>query len=189
MSQVQTLENKFKETILPDLQKRLGFKNVHSAPKIEKVVVNVGIGSFVSSGNKDYSGIVKNIALITGQQPVVTKSKKAISNFKLRIGMPVGVTSTLRGDKMYSFIQRLVNIALPRVRDFRGINKKSFDGHGNYHIGIKECTIFPEINPDDLSKVHGLEISIVTTAKTDEHGFELLKDLGFPFQKAPKTNE
>lgn len=184
MSATIPLQKQYKENIAPALQKALEIKNKLAIPKVDRIHVNVGIGSMVSSGNKDFSNIVENITNITGQKPVVTKAKKAISNFKLREGMPVGVTVTLRGDKMYSFLNRLVNIALPRVRDFRGITKKSFDGSGNYHIGIKECSIFPEINPDDISKIHGLQISIITSANNDEEGYELLKALGFPFKEA-----
>ncbi len=184
MTAIIPLQRQYKDSIAPALQKTLEIKNKLAIPKVDRIHVNVGIGSMVSSGNKDFSNIVENIANITGQKPIVTKAKKAISNFKLREGMPVGVTVTLRGEKMYSFLNRLVNIALPRVRDFRGITKKSFDGRGNYHIGIKECSIFPEINPDDISKIHGLQISVITSANNDEEGYELLKALGFPFKEA-----
>jgi len=189
MSDVKPLEKQFKQEIAQALQKKLGIKNIHAIPQIERVHINVGIGSYINAGNKDFSNIVENISLISGQSPIVTKAKKAISNFKLRIGMPVGVSTTLRGQRMYSFVNRLVNIALPRVRDFRGITKKSFDGSGNYHIGVKECTIFPEINPDDISKIHGLQISIITSAKNDEEGYELLTALGFPFKEAKENNQ
>lgn len=183
MSQITSLKQEYKEKFLPELKKELGIKNIHAIPQITMVKINVGIGNHVTSGNKDFSYIVDNIAKITGQKPVVNKARQSISNFKLREGMPVGISVTLRDEVMFSFLTRLVNIALPRVRDFRGISPKSFDGRGNYHLGIKECTIFPEVTTEDLSKVHGLQISIVTTANNNEEGFALLKKFGFPFKK------
>ena len=172
----------FKTKIVPALQKELGLKNVMSVPRLKLVKVNVGIGT-LSKNTKDFSDVIENIAKITGQRPVITKAKMAISNFKLRKGMPIGVAVTLRGKGMYEFIYRLVNVALPRVRDFRGLSTKSFDGKGNYSIGLKESLVFPEINPDNVLNVHGLQITIATTAKDNEEGMVLLKQLGFPFKK------
>jgi len=172
----------FKTKVVPTLQKELNIKNVWAVPRLDKVKINVGIGS-LTKNTKDFSDVIENVAKITGQKPVVTKSKVAISNFKLRQGMPTGIVVTLRGKKMYDFIYRLVNIALPRVRDFRGLNPKAFDGKGNFSIGLKESLVFPEINPDDVLNIHGLQATIVTTAKNDEDGLALLKQLGFPFKK------
>jgi large subunit ribosomal protein L5 len=177
------LIEEFQKNILPNLQKKLGIKNKMAVPRLKKVSINVGIGKYLE-GSKDYSQVVKNIQEITGQKPVVTKAKKAISNFKVREGMPVGIMVTLRGRRMYDFINKLVNIVFPRVRDFRGISKKSFDGKGNYSVGLKEYTVFPEINPDDIVKMHGLEISIATTGKNNEEAYTLLKEIGFPFKEA-----
>jgi len=146
------------------------------------IKINVGIGT-LAKNTKDFSDVINNIALITGQKPVLTMAKKSISNFKLRVGTPVGVTVTLRGDKMYEFLYRLVHIVLPRVRDFRGLNPKAFDGKGNYSIGFKEALVFPEINPDNVSNVHGIQITIVTTAQDNESGKALLKAIGIPFKK------
>ena len=172
----------FKSKVIPALQKELSLKNINAVPHIEKVNINVGIGS-LTKNTKDFSDVVDNISKITGQKPIITKAKSAISNFKLREGMPTGITTTLRGDKMYEFLYKLVNIVIPRVRDFRGLNTKSFDGKGNYSIGFKEALVFPEINPDDVLNVHGLQISIVTTAKNNEDGMALLRQIGFPFKK------
>ena len=164
------------------VQQALHINNVHAIPHIEKVVINVGIGTYLRT-SKDYSDIVENIRKISGQQPIVTQSKKSISNFKLREKTPIGVKVTIRGKRMYDFIDKLVKIILPRIRDFRGIPKKSFDANGNYTIGLREVLVFPEVNPDDISKIHGLEITIATTAKTKEEGYALLKEFGFPFKK------
>ena len=180
------LQTKFNEEILPQLKEKLGIKNSMAVPKVTKVKINVGIGTYVKNHNKDYSNIVDNIANIGGQKPMITTAKKAISNFKTRKGDKVGITTTLRGEKMYSFLNKLVNIVFPRVRDFRGISPKAFDGNGNFNIGFKEHTVFPEISPDDVMNLHGIQISITTSAKTDEMGLELLKLMGFPFIK--KTN-
>jgi len=163
-----TLQDTYKKDIIPKLQKELGIKNTMEIPKLEKVVLNMGIGTYIRSGNKDYSVLVEHLALISGQAPVVKNAKKAISNFKLRAGMPVGITVTLRGENMYNFLDKLVNIVLPRVRDFRGISGKSFDSEGNYNFGIKEHTIFPEVPQDDVVKNHGLQITVKTTAKSKE---------------------
>ena len=173
----------FNKEVIPVLQKELDIKNKMAVPRISKVKLNVGIGT-LTKNTKDYSDVVTNVAKIAGQQPVVTKAKTAISNFKLRAGMPTGITVTLRGKKMYEFIYRLVNIVFPRVRDFRGLNPKSFDGHGNYSVGFKEALVFPEINPDDVLNVHGIQVTISTTAGNDERGRALLKQVGFPFKKA-----
>lgn len=171
-----------KSKITPALKEELGLKNQLSAPLVDKVKVCVGIGTLMKS-TKDFSEVVDNVAKITGQRPVVTKAKIAVSNFKLRKGMPTGITVTLRGRRAYDFIERLVNIVLPRVRDFRGLSIKSFDGGGNYSIGFKEALVFPEINPDNIANVHGVQVSIVTTAKNNEQGIALLRKLGFPFKK------
>jgi large subunit ribosomal protein L5 len=172
----------FTSKIVPELKKDLKVNNIWAVPRLDKVCLGIGIGT-LTKNTKDFSDVLDNLARIAGQKPVVTKSKKAISNFKLREGVPAGLVVTLRGKRMYDFIYRLVNIALPRVRDFRGISPKAFDGKGNYSIGFKEATVFPEINPDDVLNVHGLQINIITTARNDEQGFTLLKHLGFPFKK------
>lgn len=178
----KSLQQFYKSEIVPQLCKTLGRKNINSVPKIKAVIINVGIGSYVTAG-KDPEDIVKNITAIAGQKPVVSKAKKAISNFKLKINMPSGVIATLRGKRMYDFLTKLIHVVFPRTRDFRGISKKSFDGRGNYSIGIREHTIFPEIKDEDVSKIHGLQIIIQTTAKTNAEALELLKAFGFPFKK------
>ena len=172
----------FTSKIVPELEKDLKVKNIWAVPRLEKVCLGIGIGT-LTKNTKDFSDVLDNLSRIAGQKPVVTKSKKAISNFKLREGVPAGLVVTLRGKRMYDFIYRLVNIALPRVRDFRGISPKAFDGKGNYSIGFKEATVFPEINPDDVLNVHGLQINVITTARNDEEGYTLLRHLGFPFKK------
>jgi len=177
------LKDRYYKEILPALQKELGIKNVNAVPKITKVIVNAGLGSAYTSGAKDFTEFVENFKAITGQTPVIRKSTKAISNFKLREGLPNGVMVTLRGERMYDFINKLVNIVFPRIRDFRGISNKSFDGKGNYSVGLKEHTVFAEINPDDLSKIHGLQICINTNAKNDKNALALLTAFGFPFKK------
>ena len=177
-----TLQKEFKEKIAPELGKKIGRTNVHAIPRIEKININFGMGSTLQ-GSKDYEEFSKNIAQITGQKPVVRLSSKAISNFKLRENMPVGLTVTLRGTRMYDFFKKMINVIAPRIRDFRGFPSKSFDGHGNYSFGIKEHTVFPEINPDDIVRIHGIEITIVTTAKNDDEGRKLLEAFNFPFRK------
>ncbi|MBI5754697.1 50S ribosomal protein L5 [Candidatus Peregrinibacteria bacterium] len=172
----------FKKEIIPRLMKELNIKNIMAVPRITKVKINVGIGTYLAGG-KDYSEVVKNITEMSGQKPIVTHAKKAISNFKIRIGLPVGITVTLRKKRMYDFVNKLVNSVLPRTRDFRGIPPKSFDKKGNYSLGISEFTVFPEIRPEDIVKNHGVEITIVTSAKNDEEGYALLKNLGFPFKR------
>lgn len=183
MSKVMNFKTRFTEEIAPELKKTLGEKNTMAVPKITKVTLNCGIGTYVKSHNKDFTSIVDNIAAITGQKPVIRKAKKAISNFKLREKEPVGISVTLRGKRMYDFLNKLINIVFPRVRDFRGLSPKAFDGNGNYSIGFREHTVFPEISPDDVMKLHGLQVNIATTAKNDADGLELLKAMGFPFKK------
>lgn len=178
----KTLLQQYREELVPELQKSLGIKNPHAVPRIKSVIINVGIGSHVAAG-KDPEDIVKNVVVITGQKPVITHSKKAISNFKLKINMPSGVVVTLRGKRMYDFLTKLIHIVFPRIRDFRGISKKSFDSRGNYSIGIREHTVFPEIQSEDVSKIHGMQITIQTTAGDDKKAYELLKAFGFPFKK------
>lgn len=177
-----SLQESYRTKIAPELKKKLALKNVNAVPKIVSVHVNVGIGSYITAG-KDHEDIVKNIASITGQKPVVKRSKKAISNFKLKINMPTGVLVTLRGKRMYDFLEKLINVVFPRIRDFRGISVKAYDGRGNYSIGIKEHTVFPEIQSEDVNKIHGVQVNVQTTAQTNEHAHALLQALGFPFRK------
>lgn len=183
------LSEKYNKEVAKELMQELGIKNINAVPKIKKVSINVGIGSYLA-GSKDYSQVMENITQIAGQKANVRNARIAVSNFKLRKGMPVGMSVTLRGKKMDDFLTKLVHIVLPRVRDFRGISPKSFDQQGNYTVGIKEYTVFPEVNPDDVIKIHGLQINIETTAKTPYEGYLLLKKLGFPFKdevKAPQA--
>lgn len=175
------IQEHYKSKIVPELKKELNIKNPNAVPKITKITLNIGLGSFISA-KKDYTEVVENLANITGQKPVVTKSRKSISNFKIRENQAVGVMVTLRGRRMYNFLNKLVHITFPRVRDFRGINPKAFDGHGNYSIGLKENIVFPEINPDNVDRIHGVQVTIITNAGDDEKGFKLLKAFGFPFQ-------
>ncbi|MDP4007706.1 MAG: 50S ribosomal protein L5 [Candidatus Peregrinibacteria bacterium] len=179
------ISEKYNKEVAKELMSELNIKNVNAVPKIKKISINVGIGTYLAGG-KDYSQVLENISLIAGQKPVVKKAKKAVSNFKLRIGMPVGISVTLRGAKMDDFLTKFVNVVLPRVRDFRGISGKSFDKEGNYSVGMKEYTVFPEVNPDDVVKLHGLQINIETTAKNQYEGYLLLKKLGFPFKDEVK---
>jgi large subunit ribosomal protein L5 len=175
------IQEHYKSKIVPELKKELNIKNPNAVPKITKITLNIGLGSFISA-KKDYTEVVENLANITGQKPVVTKSRKSISNFKIRENQAVGVMVTLRGRRMYNFLNKLVHITFPRVRDFRGINPKAFDGRGNYSIGLKENIVFPEINPDNVDRIHGVQVTIITNAGDDEKGFKLLKAFGFPFQ-------
>lgn len=177
------LKDKYKSDVVPAMIQKFGYKNAMQVPKLEKVVVNMGLGEAIQN-SKIIDAAVNDIMTITGQKPVVTKSKKSIAAFKLREGMSVGAKVTLRGDRMYEFVDRLANIALPRVRDFRGISPKSFDGRGNYSMGVKEQLIFPEVDYDKIDKIRGMDIIFVTTAKTDEEGRELLKLMGMPFRAA-----
>ncbi len=181
-------KERFDKELSPALQKQLNINNHWALPRLSKVIINVGLGSFLA-GKKDYSQVIDTLASITGQKPVVTKARKAISNFKIKEKQPIGVTVTIRGKRMYDFVNKLVNITFPRVRDFRGIPPGSFDGHGNYTVGIKENTVFPEVNPDNIEKIHGLEVTVVTTAGDDEKGYLLLKALGFPFQEKKLKKE
>ena len=176
------LREKYKNEVFPKLREQFGYENVMQVPKLEKVTLNMGPGE-AKDNAKIMESAVEEIALITGQRPVVTKARKSIANFKVRQGMPVGAKVTLRGDNMYEFIDKLINIALPRVRDFKGVSKNSFDGRGNYSMGIKEQLIFPEINYDKVDTIKGMNIVFTTTAKTDEEAQALLADLGMPFEK------
>ena len=174
------LQEKYKNEVAPALMEKFGYKSVMQIPKLEKVVINIGLGE-AKENAKALDSAVSDLALITGQKPVITKAKKSVAAFKIREGMNIGCKVTLRGAKMYEFIDRFFNVALPRVRDFRGINPNSFDGRGNYSTGIKEQLIFPEIEYDKIDKIRGMDIIIVTTAKTDEEGRELLSLMGAPF--------
>lgn len=176
------LRDEYQGTIAPALMKKFGYKSVMQIPKLDKVVINVGCGE-AKENAKVIDAIVADVSTITGQKPVICKAKKSVANFKLREGMPIGVKVTLRGEKMYEFVDRLFSAALPRVRDFRGINPNSFDGRGNYSMGIKEQLIFPEIDYDKIDKVRGMDIIFVSTAKTDEEARELLTLMGAPFAK------
>ncbi len=176
------LREEYKSTIAPALMKKFGYKSVMQIPKLDKVVINVGAGE-AKDNSKVIESVMGDLSKITGQKPVVCKAKKSVANFKLREGMPIGVKVTLRGDKMYEFVDRLFNAALPRVRDFRGINPNSFDGRGNYAMGIKEQLIFPEIDYDKIDKVRGMDIIFVTTAETDEQAKELMTLMGAPFSR------
>jgi large subunit ribosomal protein L5 len=174
------LKDKYLNEVVPGLQEQFKYTNVMAIPKLDKVVINIGLGE-VTQNPKALDAAINDLTLITGQKPVVTKAKKSIAGFKLREGMPVGVKVTLRGDRMYEFVDRLVSVALPRVRDFRGVSPKSFDGRGNYSLGLKEQLIFPEIEYDKIDALRGMDISFVTTAQTDEEAKALLKALGAPF--------
>jgi|TARA_B110001454_G_scaffold90431_1_gene86247 large subunit ribosomal protein L5 len=172
----------YNEKIKSQIQKELGFKNVMQVPRLDKIVLNVGLGEALQNG-KLIESSVEQLKVISGQMPVVTKAKKSIANFKLREGVPIGVMVTLRGNRMYQFFERLVSFALPRERDFKGLPKKSFDGRGNYSIGLKEQLIFPEIDYDKIEKIQGMNITICTTARTDEEGRCLLTQMGLPLRK------
>jgi len=174
------LRDFYRETVVPDLQKLFDYGNVMQVPRLVKIVVNKGVGE-ASQNKKVLDDAVEELRLITGQQPAVRYARKSVSNFKIREGMPVGVAVTLRGERMWEFLDRLVNLALPRVRDFRGIPDRSFDGRGNYTLGIKEQIIFPEINVDRVDRISGLDVTVVTTAETDEEALALLRALGMPF--------
>lgn len=184
-----TFTENYKKNILPALKKELGKKNPMAVPQLKCIKVHVGIGSIMTRGNKDYENVIANVAAITGQKPVVTKAKKAISNFKTRIGLPTGVVTTLRGQRMFDFLNKFINVVMPRIRDFRGVSRRAFDEEGNYSVGLKEHTVFPEINPDDIEKSHGVQITIVTSAKDKNEGFALLTALGFPFKKDELISE
>jgi large subunit ribosomal protein L5 len=179
---VPRIKEKYEKETVPALKKRFGYRNVMQVPKLEKIVVNVGMGDAIQNA-KLMEAVSTDLAAIAGQRPVVRRAAKAISNFKLKAGMPIGCMVTLRKARMYEFFDRLVNVAIPRIRDFRGTSSNSFDGRGNYNLGIGEQIIFPEIDYDKVEKIKGMNITIVTTAKSDEEGFELLKGLGMPFRK------
>jgi large subunit ribosomal protein L5 len=177
------LKEIYQKQAIPKLMEQFKYTNIHQVPKFVKVVVNRGLGE--AAGNaKVLEASLREISLITGQKPVVTRAKKAIAGFKLRKGMPVGMMVTLRRERMYSFLDRLINFALPRIRDFRGVNPNSFDGRGNYTLGVREQLIFPEVNYDDIDQIRGLDISIITTANTDEEGRALLQAVGMPFRQS-----
>jgi large subunit ribosomal protein L5 len=178
----ERLKTLYQETIVPKLKEQFGYTNIHQVPKLVKVTANRGLGE-ASQNAKALESSLNELAIITGQKPVVTRAKKAIAGFKIRQGMPVGVMVTLRSDRMYAFLDRLINLSLPRIRDFRGISPKSFDGRGNYTIGIREQLIFPEVEYDSIDQIRGMDISIITTANTDEEGRALLKEMGMPFRE------
>ncbi len=179
---INRLQKKYKEEIVPALVKEFGYTSVMQAPKMEKIVINMGVGD-ATQNSKALDDAVADLTLIAGQKPVVTKAKKSIATFKVREGQAIGCKVTLRGQRMYEFLDKLVSIALPRVRDFRGINKNAFDGHGNYTLGVKEQLIFPEIDYDKVAKVRGMDIVMVTTAHSDKEAASLLEKLGMPFKK------
>ena len=176
------LKEKYRKEIVPKMMEVQGYKNIMEVPKLEKVVVGIGLGEAVSDA-KALEGAQKDLPIITGQKPIITRSKKSIANFKLREGMPIGLKVTLRQEKMFDFLDRLINVVLPRGREFQGVPRNAFDGRGNYTLGLKEQTIFPEIEFEKVDKVRGLEITIVTSARTDEEGRLLLELLGMPFSK------
>lgn len=176
------LKEKYEKEVSPALMSKFAYKNIMQVPKMEKVIINIGVGE-AKENPKALEAAVNDLMIISGQKPVVTRAKKSIANFKIRQGMPIGTKVTLRGERMYEFMDKLFNVALPRVRDFRGVPSKSFDGRGNYTLGIKEQLIFPEIEYDKIDKIRGMDIIFVTTARTDEEAKELLEMLGMPFAK------
>lgn len=178
------LKDLYEKSVRPQLMKDFGYRNVHEVPKLEKIIINVGLGAAIDNP-KQLDAAVEELAAITGQRPVVTRAKKAISNFRLREGMAIGAKVTLRGERMYEFLDRLINVAIPRIRDFRGVPTRSFDGRGNYTLGIKEQLIFPEVDYDKVEKVHGMDITIVTTAERDDESLALLAAFGMPFRRQP----
>lgn len=176
------MKDLYRQQVVPTLQKELGYQNVMEVPRLEKIVVNIGLGEALQNA-KALDAAVQDMSTIAGQRPIVTRARKSIASFKLREGNPIGVKVTLRGNRMWDFLDRLCNIALPRQRDFRGISADSFDGRGNYSLGLREQLAFPEIDYDSIDKIRGLEVTIVTTAKTDEEGYQLLRHLGMPFRR------
>ena len=182
MDYFPNLLKKYREEILPGLQKKFNYKNIMEVPRLEKIVLNMGVGEAIEN-SKFLDTALEEMTVVSGQRPAITRAKKSISNFKLREGMPVGCFVTLRGWRMYEFLDRLINIAIPRVRDFRGLPDRSMDGRGNFNLGLKEQIVFPEINYDKIEKIRGMNITIVTTAKSDEEGYELLSAFGMPFAK------
>lgn len=183
---IPRLKEKYKKEIVPKLQQELGFKNVHQVPRIEKITVNMGVGE-AAQNPKALEHAMEDLKVITGQKPKVTRAKKSVAGFKIRAGMPIGCMVTLRGDRMYEFLDRLLSLALPRVRDFRGLSIKSFDGRGNYNFGLIEQLVFPEVDYDKIDKIRGMDITITTTAKNDQEAIALLREFGFPFKE--KTAE
>lgn len=179
---VNRLQKKYKEEVRPALVREFGYSTIMMAPRLEKIVINMGVGD-ATQNSKALDDAVNDLTIIAGQHPVVTKAKKSIATFKVREGQAIGCKVTLRGQRMYEFLDKLVSIALPRVRDFRGISKNAFDGHGNYTLGVKEQLIFPEIDYDKVAKIRGMDIVFVTTAKSDKEAFALLDKMGFPFRK------
>ena len=177
------MKQRYDTQVKDELRKQFNYDNVMRIPRVEKIVINIGMGESIGNG-KAMDAAANDLAIITGQKPIVTKSKKAISNFRLRIGMPIGLKVTLRGPRMWHFYEKLVTVALPRIRDFQGIPERSFDGRGNFSLGLKEQLVFPEIEYDKIDRLRGMEITIVTTAKTDEEARALLRALGMPFKKA-----
>lgn len=175
------LKDLYQEQVVPTLQKELGYENIMQVPRLEKVVVNIGMGEALQNA-KSLDAAMNDLSIITGQKPIVTRARRSIAAFKLRTGNPIGVKVTLRGNRMWDFLDRLINIALPRQRDFRGISADAFDGRGNYSLGLREQLVFPEINYDKIDRIRGLEITIVTTALTDVEGYQLLRHLGMPFR-------
>jgi large subunit ribosomal protein L5 len=176
----QNLRDQYKQSVIPKLMQQFGYKNPHQVPKVIKITVNRGLGE-ASKNNKSLDTSIQEFELITGQHPIVTKAKKSVAGFKIRDGMPVGIAVTLRKQMMFSFLERIVNLALPRIRDFKGVSMKGFDGRGNYNLGIKEQLIFPEVEYDKVDQIRGMDISITTTANTQQEGVALLKALGMPF--------
>lgn len=177
----------YREKVVPELMKKFGYSNVMQAPRLQKISINVGVGA-ATQDQKLIDTTVKEIEAITGQKPAVVKAKKSVSNFKLREGVNIGVRVTLRNDRMFEFLDRFVNVAIPRIRDFRGLSDRSFDGRGNYSLGVKEQIIFPEINVDNVNKISGMDVTFVTSAKTDEESLELLKGFGLPFASRQSKN-
>jgi large subunit ribosomal protein L5 len=175
------LKDYYKSSVMPEMQKQFGYKNPMQMPKITKVVVNMGVGE-AAQNRKELDGALEDMAAITGQKPVITRARKSIANFKLREGMPVGCRVTLRGDRMWEFLDRLINVTLPRIRDFKGVNPKSFDGRGNYTLGLKEQIIFPEIDYDKVDKIRGMDVTICTTATNNDEGRALLRQFSMPFR-------
>lgn len=182
------IKEKYRKEVMPELKKKLGVNNDHAVPTLQKIKVNVGMGEALTNP-KAMEEMAEALEIITGQKPVVTRAKKAISNFKIKRGDEIGLVVTLRGDRMWYFYEKLVNVVLPRIKDFRGVSYKSFDTRGNYSLGIKEHTVFPEINPNTVRKSRGLGVTVVTTAEDDESGYELLKLLGMPFKKKKNKNK
>ncbi len=182
MPRTLRLKEKYYKEVVPALMKELGLKNVMEVPRIEKVVLNIGVGEGKDNA-KALEAAARDLAIISGQKPVIRRARKSIAGFRLRKGQPIGVKVTLRGDRMWAFLDRLINIALPRVRDFRGVSPHAFDGRGNYSLGFREQLVFPEIDYDKIDKVRGLQVTIVTTAETDEEAYKLLEKLGMPFRK------